>query len=666
MRLHAKDICPPPRFQRGQAIVLIAITLAVVVGMAALAIDGSRAYSLRRDLQAAVDSAALAAGDSLQQTGSYPTAEAAATRNFGMNLRLYTAPACAPGYGTPGAGALTVTCTYSDGTVLTQVVSSLGPAGSSFTLSGTRSLLLQFARILTNGTTPRVSAVAGGGVNNLLYQPTVAALSQAGCGGAPGSAISVAGTGVLGVTGDVVSSGAISVSGTGTAEVAGDVYARCQSSIAGLATMCYPSGNNPPCTYPDVAGVTRSGYNFVDPQYPPPQVTGGAQGRPGNNVVLSPGVYAADPTLNTGVCYFLSPGVYRWSGGYTNNGDFVSNDLKPPDEPAYNDNTRLARQQFWNNNGVNCAGSANVNNVNGPRGAPQGAWAFELTSTRTDTYGGVSYKRESSPSICYTVDLSRNQNVEVDVSNVPGATAYNIYAAPSGSCNGPFGLADTLPVSGSVQNNQLNPCPQVTANGCSLGNEKMVLDSTDLGSPFAPNALAAPGVTGSYPPVGETAPLGRRLANENANRSAPPGGDRGNENQCDTVAGALSTCPNEITPGAVEFYIPSGGCLNSTSTGDNIVYSGYQYDWVVLYEPGAANPPANTCSNLMGAASDSAFIGLIYMPAASVTVQKAGSLTTDEMGGLIASTITFTGFLPAVIGDPVDYGPIPQASRLIS
>jgi hypothetical protein len=644
--------------------VLIAITLAVVVGMAALAIDGSRAYSLRRDLQAAVDSAALAAGDSLQQTGSYPTAEAAATRSFGMNLRLYSPPACAPGYGTPGAGALTVTCTYSDGTALTQVVSSLGPAGSSFTLTGTRSLLLQFARILTNGTTPRVSAVAGGGVNNLLYQPTLAALSHAGCGGVPGSAISVAGTGVLGVTGDVVSSGAISVSGTGTAEVAGDVYARCQSSIAGLTTMCYPSGDNPPCTYPDVAGVTRSGYNFVDPQYPPPAVAGGAQGRPGNNVVLSPGVYAADPVLNTRVCYFLSPGVYRWSGGYTNNGDFVSNDLKPPDEPNYNDNTQRARQ-FWNNNGINCAGSADVSAVNGFKGVPQGAWAFVLTSTRTDTFAGVSYKRESGPSMCYTETLAKNQNVEVDVSNVPGATAYNIYAAPSGSCNGPFGLAATLPVSGSVLNNQLGPCPQPTANSCSLGNETIFLDSTVLTSSFTPNG-AAPGVTGSYPPAGETAPLGRRLANENANRSAPPGGDRGNENQCDTVAGALSTCPDEITPGAVEFYIPAGGCLNSTSAGDNIIFSGYQYDWVVLYEPGAANPPANTCSNLMGAASDSAFIGLIYLPAAAVTVQKAGSLTTDEMGGLIASTITFTGFLPAVIGDPVDYGPIPQASRLIS
>ncbi|OLC24685.1 MAG: hypothetical protein AUH40_08470 [Chloroflexi bacterium 13_1_40CM_65_17] len=67
------------RYQRGQAIVLIAIMLAVVVGMGALAIDGSRAYALRRDLQAAVDAAALAAGDNFQQTGSYTSAEQAAT-----------------------------------------------------------------------------------------------------------------------------------------------------------------------------------------------------------------------------------------------------------------------------------------------------------------------------------------------------------------------------------------------------------------------------------------------------------------------------------------------------------------------------------------------------------------------------------------------------------
>src|SRR5256885_11443367 len=96
--------------QRGQAIVLIAIMLAVAVGMAGLAMDGARAYALRRDLQAAVDGAALAAADNYQQTGSYVSAEQAATANFGANAKLYNSPACAPAYGSPGASSFTVTC----------------------------------------------------------------------------------------------------------------------------------------------------------------------------------------------------------------------------------------------------------------------------------------------------------------------------------------------------------------------------------------------------------------------------------------------------------------------------------------------------------------------------------------------------------------------------
>ena len=156
------------------------------------------------------------------------------------------------------------------------------------------------------------------------------------------------------------------------------------------------------------------------------------------------------------------------------------------------------------------------------------------------------------------------------------------------------------------------------------------------------------------------------LPNENANRAAPPAGDRANENQCDTVAGALTTCPGSITPGAVSFYIPNGGCLNDSSNGDNYFFSGYQFNWMALYEPGNRYPPANTCSNTLGAASDSAFIGLIYTPTASISIQKASTFRTDESGGLIADTLTFSGQLPPIIGDTVDYGPAPQASRLTS
>src|ERR1700737_3446735 len=136
MRMGLTDCSPKGERgrQRGQAIVLIAIMLAVVVGMAALAIDGSRAYALRRDLQAGVDAAALAAGDNLQQTGSYTSAEQAATASFGANLKLYSGPACAPSYRAPGAAPLTITCTYGDGNVLKQVVSALGAAGSLFTI----------------------------------------------------------------------------------------------------------------------------------------------------------------------------------------------------------------------------------------------------------------------------------------------------------------------------------------------------------------------------------------------------------------------------------------------------------------------------------------------------------------------------------------------------
>jgi Flp pilus assembly protein TadG len=651
------------RRQGGQAIVLVALMLAVVVGMAALAIDGSRAYALRRDLQAAIDAAALAAGDNLQRTNSFSSAEAAASGIFGINLRLYTTPSCSPGYGTPGAGSLTISCTYSDGTVLKQVVTNAGPAGATFTLTGTRPLALQFGRVLTNGTTPLVSASSGSSVDSLLFQPTLAALSQAGCGGTSGAAISVPG-GTLTVIGDVVSNGAISSSGTTL--VAGDTYARCQASVPGLSSLCYPSANSPPCSYPDVQGTIRTGFTLADPNYSPPVVVGGSQSRPGSNVIMGPGTYAVDPAFPFGTCFFLSGGVYKWQGGYTNDNAFVSNELKPPDEPRVGDNTKSASHQFWDVDGANCAGSAQVTAISGPNPVPNGSWAFVITSTRVAIYSGIPYTRESAPSMCYQVNaVGNNRNVQVRVSNVPGATSYNIYAAPSGSCGGPFGLAEVLPVVGTPANDNTFSCPAYTGSTCSMGNEGTVLNSTDLGS-FAPNALAAPGVIGSYPPAPQTSPLKNNLPNENADRAAPPAGDRANENQCDALGGAAASCPAPITPGAVVFYIPNGGCLKAGSGGDNYFFSGYQYNWMVVYEPGAGNSPANTCANQMAAATDSAFIGLVYTPAASISIQKASTFRTDESGGVMANTLSFSGQLPTIIGDPSDYGPVPQASRLVS
>ena len=645
--------------QAGQAIVLIALMLTILIGMVALAVDGSRAYALRRDLQAAVDASALAAADKLQQTGSYATAEQAATTLFGANLHLYAAPSCTA-YGSPGVSAWTATCTYPDGTVLTDVARNLGPQGGQFTMSATRQVQLQFARVLTNGAVPTVGASAAGNIANLRYTPTIAALAGSGCGGASGTALTVNGSGTLRVTGDVVANGSVAVPG-GSLRVAGDVYSRCQSSVAGAVNACYPSGAATPCTYPDVAGTVTSGFRLADPGYSPPPV-GGASSISGSNVVVLPGVFGSTPILFGGGCWFLAGGVYDFQVGVINFGDFVSNELKPPDEPDATNNTVRSANQFWNTNGLRCAGSADVSTVSGGHPVTQGSWAFVITALRSDTYAGVSYQRESAPSMCYTVTAATGQNIRVAISNVPGATSYDVYASPpsaGGTCAGPFGLAANVAVTGSVLNNNLGGCPAVTGTGCSLGNESTVLDNTVLGGSFAPNAAAAPGANGAYPPDAETAPVGAGLPNQNAARGNGVSGDRANENQCRATGGGASSCPAAVTPGAVELYFPNGACVGTTNSSDTYVFSGYQYDWIAAYEP-----TGNTCGNLIGAHGNTAFIGLFYAPDASMSITSPYIAEVPATGGMMLGTLSFTGALPS-IGLAAAYAPVPPGARLV-
>jgi hypothetical protein len=502
-------------------------------------------------------------------------------------------------------------------------------------------------------------------VNNLAYTPAVAALNQAGCGGASGTAININGSGTLDVNGDVVSNGSIAISG-GSLRVAGDIYSRCQSNVPGSSSACYSSGTATPCSYPDVTGATRSGFRLADPNFPRPTMIGGSQGLPNTNVVLSAGVYAAQVSLNSRRCWFLSGGVYQFPAGLVNSGDLVSNELKPPDEPNAFNNTQRAANQFWDTNGVHCAGAFQVTKVTGPRDIPTGMWAFVITSMRTDIYNGVAYTRESAPSMCDQVNLNNHfDNVQIAVSNVPGANSYNIYAAPPGNgCNGPFGLATNLPVPGPVLNSNTSPCPDVQGDGCSLGNEQIML-SAQLAPPFAPNAAAAPGTAGAYPPDGERAPLAAGLPNQNPARGPGPRGDRANENNCETIAPSYASCPAPITPGAVELYFPSGGCLTTNNGADTYVFSGYQFNWVSVYEPGSSSPPANTCSNVMGAHGNSAFIGLVYAPSAYVSVLSPYAFEAAGTGGLIANSFGFSGTLPSIAYN-ASYAPVPPASRLTS
>jgi hypothetical protein len=53
------------------------------------------------------------------------------------------------------------------------------------------------------------------------------------------------------------------------------------------------------------------------------------------------------------------------------------------------------------------------------------------------------------------------------------------------------------------------------------------------------------------------------------------------------------------------------------------------------------------------------------MPSASVTIQKASAFRTDETGGVIANTITFTSQLPTIIGNSA-YSPVQPGAKLTS
>jgi len=413
-----------------------------------------------------------------------------------------------------------------------------------------------------------------------------------------------------------------------------------------------------------VAGATRSGFRLADPAYPAPVVTGGSQGVAGHIVVLRPGVYAASPALTGGYCWFLGGGVYEFLSGTFNLGDLVSNELKPPDEPSAGNNRVRASPQFWDADGAGCSGSFQLTKLTaGAYDVPIGNWAFVVTSVRTDTYNGVTYTRESAPSMCNQISINNHfDNAQITVSNVPGATSYNIYAAPPGpgnGCNGPFGLAANLPVSGPVSNENTSPCPLFTGSGCTLGHEAMTLGA-ELDPPFAPNAAAAPGTIGAYPPDSEQSPLAAGLPNLNPARGSGSSGDRANENTCKSVADAHVACPAAVTPGAVELYYPAGACVNSTNAGDTYVFSGYQYNWLSVYEP-----PSNLCANSFGAAGNSAYIGLVYAPSASVSVTSAYVAEAAGTGGVIAASFSFSGTLPAIVYSP-SYAPVPPAARLIS
>ena len=463
--------------QSGQAIVLIALLILVLFGMLGLAIDSGRAYVDRRDQQAAVDAAALAAGDWYENYNdlygsTFPNAKAV----YQSNLHLYAGPTSdvdTVAFVGPGNNLQqdTDVITYAGGYTLTIVATNTQFNGYQFVFTSTHNLPLAFMQLFGGSPNITINATATAVVGNQRQTPALLTLSTGNC------ALNLKGSATLTLLGDAYSNGTACVDPN--LQEAGNCYGAAGSNCGSATYYCYNSTPGfvpypPPCNPGDTQGIpVVPAPTLPDPGYLtsslPYYTALGAQFYNKNNrgtwTEMTPGVYGNfHLSGGSASCAFLDPGIYDWSNGYQSDatGSLLSNELKPPDEELYNNGgtTNTAGLQFWNQNSTNCAGHFTVTVVNGlgPNGLKHKGgniqWGIELTSVRWDTFAdptilpdpcqaglglsGAGCRRESASSACQATNTIDSTGVGIDIAitqNAPGAQYYDVYANPNG-CDG--------------------------------------------------------------------------------------------------------------------------------------------------------------------------------------------------------------------------------------
>lgn len=665
--------------EKGQAIVLIALMMAVLVGFTALAIDSARAFDGRRILQASVDAAALAGAEYYQAHPlAWSAAEGVAADQFERDNRIYGSYSCSPASIVPTAGASvnsSMTCTMPAGSnaSLTITPTDAGPGGKTFFLSAQRTVSVALMQVLSQSSSITLMATASAVADDLAQTPALAALNPAGCSWVGGSAsVNVsAGSTLLTVVGDVVSDGTINLNSDSYAQVSGDVGSRC--GITG-----YPSHLN-------VTGTIRNGFYVANPQYPAPAPQSSPLPLPVTNaVILPPGLYSSSPFTNANACYFLAGGIFEFPTGFAVGSGLVSNELRPPGEPGYGTPQTMSSDQFWDDydhtssltNHLHCNGNylptaiphgTTYKPLNGGLG---GSYTFVITSVRTD---GGGYTRESVPSYCQALSVPPSDVAQLVISNVPGATSYNVYTSTNATCPtstssspnyglGNFSLTTSLILtqSDTELNNALTTCPDTTnSSTCSLGQYRVIYD----GNSGLNSAVHPPDPIYSSFPSKFLTPL----PGQSPPRSTPTSGDLANENYCGSL-GAPVACPTVtnagaigtlVTPGAVMLNLTQNSCIN-VSGGDAYLFSGYQYNWMLDDEA----KPSTCSSNLWQGRYNSGLLGLSYTYAAGFSlVGNFGSQTTC-FGGVVASTIVVQHATTLALDYSSVCAPKPPGTRL--
>ena len=268
-------------------------------------------------------------------------------------------------------------------------------------------------------------------------------------------------------------------------------------------------------------------------------------------------------------------------------------------------------------------------------------WGVELTSVRFDQfldpgvtpdpcYPPSSCKRESAPSQCQltpnavTGNLNAPSNIGITINitkNAPGAQYYNVYLNANG-CDGVqdnFGWVGRFNAPGYVNGTPIGPFPNGTA--WALG----------AAAPALPPAAGA-----SLYDINDYCQLSPNPGNINA-----------------------PCVGSQVTPGGVQFYFPNGSCFSQNSQGATYVYSGVQYNWIVIYAPAS-----NTCDETLNGGASTQYIGTIYTPSANWTIN--GGDRSPLAGQVICYTAKVAGSGAAGIDFNPNYSPVPPAARLIN
>lgn len=271
--------------ERGQAIVILALTMSGMLLGLGLAIDSGRLFVERRTIQEAADAGAYAAAVVLYQAGSVSDATAAAIADVSSN-----------GYTDGGDTTVTVT-----------IPPATGPnAGNAryaevVISSVVRTVLMPSATDLV-----RVRAVAG--AEPLLNGYSILALDKASTSGAL----------------SVGNAGSIDVSGAGI--YVNSTHATAATST-GSVTVDSPYGThvsgNASGTWPGlVTGVDQLADPFAG--YPNPSTTGMTtySSIPGGNpITLYPGIYTVPIQAGGGTTITLSTGIYILKAGINGTGN---------------------------------------------------------------------------------------------------------------------------------------------------------------------------------------------------------------------------------------------------------------------------------------------------------------------------------------------------------